>query len=971
MNNIESFKRGLEKAFINQATPAIETLTPSLLYNDAQQGQKVYLAIEQELQTCQSFSFSIAFITQSGLQLLKPVLRSLEQRKIPGRILTTDYLCFTEPKALDELCAFDNIEVRLYQCENLDGFHTKGYFFTHPDHISLIVGSSNLTDSALCTNQEWNAKLVGAAPGSFTQSCFEQFDQLFHSIQSVDYKKIRDTYWQQYQMTARQRQAARQVLTKAISSVIKPNLMQVQLIKNLKQLIVQGEKRALLVSATATGKTYAAAFAVQEFQPKKILFLVHREQIARKARASFERVLGKTHTYGLLSGSQKDLDAEYLFSTVQSFSRPQTYQQFSPDEFDWIVIDEVHRAAAESYQRIFDYFKPDFWFGMSATPVRGDGKSIYELFDFNVACHIGIRLALEEDLLCPFHYYAIDDLEIDDQKADELSHFERLVDDERIRHILRETKYYGYSGSRLKGLMFVSSRKEAVALSQKLNEKGLRTLALSGENSMEEREAAIARLTKDQGADVLDYLITVDIFNEGVDIPEVNQVVLLRPTKSAVVFIQQLGRGLRKANGKEFVVILDFIGLYQNNFMIPQALSEDASGKKDPLRRFVVEGNRTLPGCSTIHFSEQAKSRIFKSIEAASLNSAAVLKEGWLALKEQLGRIPKLVDFDRYGAMDPMLIFSNSSYPSYPDFLKKQAKGADLPVYSEMELNFLRFISKKWANGKRPHELWMLEAMLEDTENWQLLFEKKLEKAGYPLQEKTWINLKNQFKQDWISGDENKSLQAKGVIFLVEQADGLTMTKQWRQALENPDFQESLADLIGFGIGRWQRDYAQFEDGTWLNRNQTYTYADTFRLLDFAKGLNAQIVGGYYHEKTSNLFPVYINYDKAETINHSIAYEDHFVSPTRLIAYSKSRRTKESSEIQALANSIQTGMRIPLFVRKNTKEQFKEFYYLGMMKPDGLFEEQIMAQSGLKAVQIGYTLDHPVRFDLYDYFTRT
>lgn len=970
MNTIESFKRGLEKAFINRDIPAFETLTPSLLYNDAKQGQKVYLALEQELETCQSFSFSIAFITQSGLQLLKPVLRKLEQRNIPGRILTTDYLCFTQPKALDELCAFKNIEVRLYQCENLDGFHTKGYFFTHSDHVSLIVGSSNLTDSALCTNQEWNAKLVGAKPGSFTESCFEQFDQLFDSIQSVDYAKIRETYWQQYQMTAVQRNQAKQLITKTIPSVIKPNLMQVQLIQNLKKLIGQGEKRALLVSATATGKTYAAAFAMQEFKPSKILFLVHREQIARKARDSFERVLGKTHTYGLLSGSQKALDADYLFSTVQSFSRPETYKRFSPDEFDWILIDEVHRAAAESYQRIFEHFKPRFWFGMSATPVRGDGKSIYELFDFNVACQIGIRQALEEDLLCPFHYYAIDDLEIGDHKSDELSDFDRLMDDERIRHILRETKYYGHSGSRLKGLMFVSSRKEAAALSQKLNEKGLRTLALSGANSMEEREAAIVRLTKETGDDSLDYLITVDIFNEGVDIPEVNQVVLLRPTKSAVVFIQQLGRGLRKAKDKDFVVILDFIGLYQNNFMIPQALSEDVSGKKDVLRRFVAEGNRTLPGCSTIHFSEQAKSRIFKSIESASLNSAAVLKEGWLALKEQLGRIPKLVDFDRYGAMDPMLIFSNSTYPSYPDFLKKQAKGENLPVFSEMELNFLRFISKKWANGKRPHELWMLEAMLEDADNWQTVFMKKLEEAGYPLQEKTWMNLKNQFKQDWISGDENKSLQAKGVVFLSEQAGKLRMTEQWQQALENRDFRESLKDLIEFGIARWKRDYSHFVDGTWLNLNQTYTYADTFRLLDFAKGLNAQIVGGYYHEKTSNLFPVYINYDKAETINQSIAYEDHFVSPTRLIAYSKSRRTKESSEIQALANSAQTGMQIPLFVRKNTKEQFKEFYYLGMMKPDGLFEEQMMAQSGLKAVQIGYTLEHPVRFDLYDYFTR-
>ena len=972
--NIDSFRKGLDRAFLEASIPASQKLTPDLLYNDAKNGQKVYLALEQELQTCKSFSFSIAFITQSGLQLLKPILRKLEARGIPGRILTTDYLCFTEPKALDDLCQLKNIELRLYQCENLDGYHTKGYFFEHDAYLSLIIGSSNLTDSALCTNQEWNARLISRPGGEVARSCMEQFDKLFHSMQAVDYRKVREMYHTQYELVHAQRQKAQAQLEKKITGIIKPNLMQVELIENLLRLIDHNQHRALLISATGTGKTYAAAFAMQAFKPKRILFLVHREQVVRKARDSFETVLGDEHTYGILAGSQKDLKADYLFSTVQSFSRPQIYQQFDPQSFDWIIIDEVHRAAADSYQRIFEYFKPKFWLGMSATPSRTDGQNIFELFDYNVACKVSIRDALEEDLLCPFHYYAIDELEIDNEKAEDLSSFNQLIDQEKLEHILRETEYYGYCGTRLKGLIFVSNRHEAKALSQMLNERGLRTLALDGQDSIVRREEAIERLTKDEGDDLLDYLITVDIFNEGIDIPQVNQVVLLRPTQSAVIFIQQLGRGLRKAKGKEYVVVLDFVGLYQNDYTyrIPQALSEDVSGKKDVLRRFVVEGNKTLPGCSTIHFSEQAKSRIFKSIEKATMNSAAVLMEGWQALEQQLGRTPKLVDFDRNEAMDPLLIFSNSNYGCYVGFLKKKAKVADLPKFTDLELDFLRFISRKWANGKRPHELWMLESMLEDPKNWKQSFEKKLETAGYPLSEKTWVNLKNQFKQEWIQGQENEVLRDKGVIFLEEDDDGsLRFHDSFQTVLNSEAFQEQLKDLIDFGLQRWKRDYTHFVDDTWLNLNRTYTYADSFRLLDFEKSMVAQNVGGYVHEKINNVFPVYINYDKAETIADSIAYEDHFESPDRLIAYSKARRSLGSADIKAIAASEQTGMKIPLFLRKNTNEQGKEFYYLGLMKPDGHFEEQIMPKANARVVQIGYRLEHPVRFDLYDYFTTT
>lgn len=464
----------------------------------------------------------------------------------------------------------------------------------------------------------------------------------------------------------------------------------------------------------------------------------------------------------------------------------------------------------------------------------------------------------------------------------------------------------------------------------------------------------------------LDYLITVDIFNEGVDIPEINQVILLRPTQSAIVFVQQLGRGLRKSPGKEFVTVLDFIGLYQNNFMIPQALSESRSGNKDTLRRFVQEGNSTLPGVSTVHFSEQAKSRIFKSIEQATMNSGAVLYDGWKALENQLGRVPRLIDFDRYHGLDPVLIFSNKSYQTYPEFLKKKCR-IQVPELSELELNFLRFVCTQWANGKRPHELWLLDALIHHPDCWKEAFLKTLHDNGFDLKEKTWINLYNQFRQQWLKGGELAGWQKKNVRFLEDEKH---LAKPFIQALKNPAFVDAMDEVIEFGINRWRHEYPNFYKNTWLNLDKMYTYTDSFRLLDFPQSKVSLNVGGYILDKEQKTFPVYINYDKAEDIAASIDYEDHFINPHSLLAFSKGRKNLNSSEIVALRQIEKEPLFIPLFVRKNTEVKDNLFYFLGEMKPDGLFKESTM-KNGQSVVKIGYELEVPVRKDLYDYLVRS
>ena len=270
---------------------------------------------------------------------------------------------------------------------------------------------------------------------------------------------------------------------------ITPNKMQQAALKEIQAIRDAGKAKGLVISATGTGKTYLSAFDVRNFAPKRMLFIVHREQILNKAKSDFQKVLGGAdEDFGILSGSNKQMNAKYLFATIQTISKEENLHQFDPGLFDYILIDEVHKAGASSYHRVIDYFKPKFLMGMTATPERTDNFNIYELFDYNIAYEIRLQEALEEDMLCPFHYFGVTDFEYNGKKIDDTTALSKLVTEERVDHVVEKVKYYGYSGEKVTGLMFCSRKDEAEQLSYALNNRGFRTFALTGDHSQEERE---------------------------------------------------------------------------------------------------------------------------------------------------------------------------------------------------------------------------------------------------------------------------------------------------------------------------------------------------------------------------------------------------------------------------------------------------------------------------------------------------
>ncbi|NME83167.1 DEAD/DEAH box helicase [Clostridium sp. SM-530-WT-3G] len=952
--------KSAKKALINSQENSNLALLPKLLVNDYSKGNKVLNELISELNKCNEFYMSVAFITSSGITPLIETLKSLEKRNIKGKILTTDYLNFSEPKALKKLLQFSNIELKLYNKEN---FHTKGYIFKLDNHYKMIVGSSNLTQTALTKNKEWNLKISSFEEGYLTENVLTEFNTLWNEAEELTLEWL-ETYESIYK---KQREFTRKTKVPSIAQYkLKPNKMQIAAIQNLKKLRENGQNKGLLISATGTGKTYLSAFEIREYNPKRALFLVHREQIAKQALNSFKNVFGDTKSMGILSGNSKNIDKDFIFSTVQTLSKDDVLTSFSKDTFDYIVIDEVHKAGAKTYQKIVNYFTPKFLLGMTATPERSDDFDIFKMFDYNIAYEIRLKQALEEDLLCPFHYFGISDIEIDGVTLNEESDFRYLVSEDRVDHIIEKINLYGYCGDRVKGLIFCSNKNEAYELSNLFNKRGFNTVALCGDNSQSERENAIRRLEQDELDNHLDYIFTVDIFNEGVDIPAVNQVIMLRPTKSAIIFVQQLGRGLRKNDDKEYVVILDFIGNYKNNFLIPIALSGDRTFNKDTVRRYVMEGSRVIPGCSTINFDEISKKRIFESIDTANFNDIKLIKESYNNLKKKIGKIPSLMDFDTYNSIDPIRIFDNKSLGSYYKFLKKYDKEYTVDLDSSQEL-FIEFISKKFASGKRPHELLLLKSILDG--NDKLISNLRINlfnKYGISFKPTTERNVVNILTNEFPTGTGKKTYAE--CIFIEKYDDDYIVSEKFKQHLENVYFKKIVSELINFGLYRYELNYSDRYMNTNFKLYQKYTYEDVCRILEWEKGEVALNIGGYKYDKTTKTYPIFINYHKSDDIADTINYEDRFLSNNELIAISKSGRTSTSDDIVQAYNAEKDGVEMSLFVRKNKDDKIsKEFYFLGSIKATGDPLEITMKNTNKSAVEITYQLKTPIRDDIYEY----
>lgn len=905
--------------------------------------EKIISLIRRELENCDEFIISVAFVTLGGVTMILEQLKDLEARGVKGKILTGDYLTFTQPKALKKLLEFKNIELKVLSDEK---FHAKGYFFRKGDIWTMIVGSSNLTQTALTVNFEWNLKINSLKDGKIATEILNNFYDVFNKIPALDMDSLLE-YERVYNLSKEYTKKKKEEIREY--KEITPNIMQKQALENLNNLR-KYERKGLLISATGTGKTYLSAFDVRNTNPKRVLFIAHRKTILQKAKETYENILRdkKIVIYG-----EEDIDeADVVFAMIQTLSKENHMTKFSPDYFDYIVVDEVHHGGAKSYQSVLNYFIPKFLLGMTATPERGDNFDIYKLFDNNIAYEIRLHDALKEELLSPFHYFGISDIEIDGELINEKSGIKKLTADARVNHIIEKSRFYGYSGDKIHGLIFVSRIDEALLLEDKFQERGVKAIALTGDDSDEKRERSIAQLENGE----IEYIITVDIFNEGVDIPCVNQVILLRPTESSIVYIQQLGRGLRKYPDKEYVVILDFIGNYEKNFLIPIAVSQNSNYDKDYMKRFIMNGTDMIPGQSSIIFEEIVKERIFENINRTNFSTKKNIEKDFILLEKQLGRVPMLYDFFEKNMIEPSVILKYKK--TYDEVLRILKPREEFPTLDTRESNYLTFLSSFFTPAKRVHEMVILQELLNKERVSIEAIGKILEErySLYNQEESIENGVKHLAKEIFVSLST-----AKEFLPIIERyEDDIVLSGDFKKSYEGKlYFKNLIDDLIRYNLAYVEKNYKQREEETIL-RYKEYSKQEAFWYLnlDFNNGYQ---VSGYTVFEEQRKVILFITLDDTPPFTQ---YDNKFYDNRRFTWYSKNQRClSRNGKLTAEGKIAENYYILEAFIKKKSGENF---YYIGKVK-EVLNPKEIVNYKGNSVVEYELLLKDEIEENLYNY----
>jgi superfamily II DNA or RNA helicase/HKD family nuclease len=621
--------------------------------------------IVEAIERSSSVYILTAFLMKSGVKLLKKPLKEALDRGAEVKVCTGDYMYVTQPEALRSLYELDDrIEVRLWK-SNGRSFHPKAYLFQYEQEQGhVIIGSSNLSKSALTRGVEWNVSVPAEESVQLHKEALDSFLKLFLSENTVPvneptirlyeekYQKVNTTAgkfnsWDaedEHELMFGSEKEYETVISEPDGpyEVLSPRQAQAEALEELERTVEDGYNKALVIMATGLGKTYLAAFFTKRF--KRVLFIAHREEILYQAKRTFEHVMPE-RSHGIFNGKQKDGEADFVFASIFSVANRKQVEEFGQNAFDLIVIDEFHHAAARSYQHVLDYFSYSFLLGLTATPDRMDGKDVYAICDGNVAYRIDFIKAIEHGWLSPFRYYGIYD-KIDYSQVTWLG--KRYDEEEllglQLRRDVFENIYEAWKKyKQTRTLGFCSSIKQADFLAQSFAEKGVACLSLTSKTSARERKAAVQKLESGE----LELILTVDLFNEGVDIPLVDTLLFARPTESLSIFTQQVGRGLRLAPSKESCVIIDLIGNYRNADVKLSVFRNQEGDDKSK----VVVGIPAVPDVCSIDLETRVID-LLNELQKKRKPRREQMISSFFAVRAELGRNPSYLELHLQGEFD-------------------------------------------------------------------------------------------------------------------------------------------------------------------------------------------------------------------------------------------------------------------------------------------------------------------------------
>jgi len=901
------------------------------------------------LNECKSFTFNVAFINFSGIQLLLDAFKDLEKKGIKGKILTSTYLNFTQVKALEKILEFDNIELKIFDCnESKIGFHSKAYIFEFENEYKTIIGSSNITASAFKTNIEWNINIINKKDDSLTKNMFREFNNLWSNSFYVDdeflceYKKFQDALTQKSFFYKKE---------------IKANYMQQEALNKLNFLRSEKQNKALAVAATGSGKTYLAAFDVKNYESKRVLFLAHRENILLSAKETFENVINN-RSFGLYTSNIKEQDSDYLFATVQTMTS--NYNSFKENEFDYIVVDEAHHITSPSYKKVLKYFKSKFLLGLTATPNRMDKENIYEYFDENVACDIRLSNALDKSLVVPFHYYGISDIKqidydgIDLGKISELAKL--LMVNKRVDYIIEKMNFYSFSGKKRKTLAFCASKEHCYFMEEQFNQRDIKSVSLTSSDSIEKREEKIKELEDDTSS--LEVIFCVDIFNEGIDIPSINTVLMLRPTNSPIIFIQQLGRGLRKYKNKEFLTLLDFIGNHEKAYLVALALVGNKALDKESLKLSLLNNFANISN-AFISMDKISKDRILKQIDNENFNAMKYLKNEYYEFKSLLGnKIPTLCDYINYNDLINPIKFINES-KSYVKFLSKVEKDKKYKFYCENE-DFIKAISfvEYLLPIKRVYEFVILKYLINKVSiniNEAFLILKKY---------LTIVNkdtIEHSFR--FLNQDFFDKSQVSRYLKLVEiKGNTLYKTKQFDNLLENTEYKDFFEDSLSYGILDYEKRFSIEDYGMpFLKPYEKYNMLNIAQLCNFNKIHSSFRGSGFL--KFENDFFLFISIEK-DKLSKASKYKNDFISKDTFTYVSKPAHSQDKGDGYKFINNKKQNINLHIFARKfvQVDKKTQGFIYLGLA--------DTVSYEGNKPITVYLKLRNELSDEIYEEFTK-
>ena len=872
--------------------------------------------LKQNIDTCKAFYFSVSFIKKPGLRLLIPNIDAALSRGAKGKLITSTYQNFTD---IDSLIYFYELAIRYpenFSCHldkecffdsngNSVGFHSKGYLFEFEKNRELLVGSSNITVYALLKNVEWDVSIIDGRDNETYDYAKEEFDSLWAKTPQLTKELIADYKTHLYYSIERW-----DMDYEVANSEIKPNYMQRRALKELNRIRAMGSTRALVTASAGSGKTYMAAFDALNFNPERLLYIAHEGSILKKSLETFQRIFGNDKSYGEFTGEYKDFDADFVFST--NITMMNSLELFQKNHWDYIIIDECHHAVADSYRKIIEYFEPQFLLGITATPERMDHGDVLGLFDQNMPYELRLRDAIINGLVVPFKYYGIRDelitYGINETKGHKF--VEQFSDDSHCEFIVKMIENHRLPGQKLKALAFCRDISHARRMAQAMEEY-YHTCVLTGKNSVGERVRAYKDL-QDDSAD-LEILFTVDILNEGVDIPAVNMVLFLRPTDSQTVFIQQLGRGLRNYEGKKFVTVLDFIGNdYKRSVQIAFALSSLAENfvvEKNLVANLIREDYKSLGLADygvEIHLDDLSKKEILSYIDEVNFNTKVYLQQDYLNFKKYISSAgyPQHVDYLNNDYAPDLIKFmqskiNNHKNSSYYGFLKAIDE-ENIPAFDDRQEDFIKYVSEMLPIV-RPYEYLILQRLVYGAGE-----------ASFPEIE-DFVRKNAWFSKESL--DHALFYMLKSGFFISE--DGMMKFDNIKLEVE---LDEYLCDLLSYGLGKFDVDFSHPDRDHIFYLWSKYRKEQVQQLLlnnpkDIMKG--TKIYDGFVY--------AYVTVLKASSTKEDLKYADGYIDPNTFQWESEAHISEKN--LYDLKNS----KGIHIFVRKVDNEDGIQlpFTYIG------------------------------------------